>query len=98
MLTRKPTVGGGAGFSGACGLPSAWRVLRPLPWPRRFSAKATRGPAPGIHVNAGGGGERERLLTEPAHGEDSRNIFYRKGGPGVESWLCDHCAPALHLR
>ena len=50
MLTRKPTVGGGAGFSGACGPPSAWRVLRPLPCPLRFSAKAARGPAPGAHV------------------------------------------------
>ena len=30
MMTRKPTVGGGAGSSGACGPPSAWRVLRPL--------------------------------------------------------------------
>ena len=50
MLTRKPFVGGGAGFSGACGLPSAWHVLRPLPCPLRFSAKATRGPAPGAHV------------------------------------------------
>ena len=50
MLTRKPNVGGGAGFSGACVLPSAWRVLRPLPCPLRFSAKATRGPAPGAHV------------------------------------------------
>ena len=43
-------VGGGKGFSGACGLPSAWRVLRPLPCALRFSAKATRGPAPGVHV------------------------------------------------
>ena len=50
MLTRKPTVGGGADSSGACGPPSAWRVLRPLPCPRRFSARATRGPAPGAHV------------------------------------------------
>ena len=50
MLTRKPAVGGKAGFSGACGPPSAWRVLRPLPCPRRFSAKTTRGPAPGAHV------------------------------------------------
>jgi hypothetical protein len=50
MLTRKPTVGGGADSSGACGPPSAWRVLRPLPCPRRFSARATRGPALGAHV------------------------------------------------
>ena len=50
MLTRKPTVGGGAGFSGACGPPSAWLVLRRLPWPRRFLAKAIRGPAPGAPV------------------------------------------------
>ena len=50
MLTRKPTVGGEAGFSGACGPPSAWHVLRPLPCPRRFSAKATCGPAPGAQV------------------------------------------------
>ena len=28
----------------------AWRVLRPLPCPLRFSAKATRGPAPGALV------------------------------------------------
>ena len=50
MLTRKPTVGGGAGFSGACRPASAWRVLRPLPGPLRFSAKATRGPAPDAHL------------------------------------------------
>ena len=50
ILTRKPTVGGGAGFSGACGPASAWRVLRPLPGPLRFSAKATRGPAPDAHL------------------------------------------------
>ena len=50
MLTRKPTVGGEAGSSGVCGLPSAWRVLRPQPCPLRFSAKATRGPAPGALV------------------------------------------------
>ena len=49
LSTRKPTVGGGAGFSGAW-LPSAWRVLRPLPCALRFSAKATRGPAPGAPV------------------------------------------------
>ena len=28
----------------------AWRVLRPLPCPLRFSAKATRGPAPGAQA------------------------------------------------
>ena len=31
MSTLRLTAGGGAGFSGACGLPLAWRVLRPLP-------------------------------------------------------------------
>ena len=50
MLTRKPTVGGGAGSSGACGPPLAWHVLRPLPWPRRFLEKAIRGPEPGAQV------------------------------------------------
>ena len=50
MMTRKPTVGGGAASSGACGHPSAWPVLRRLPWPRRFLAKAIRGPEPGAHV------------------------------------------------
>ena len=50
MLTRKPTVGGGAGSSGACGPPSAWHVLRPLPCPRRFLEKAIRGPEPGAQV------------------------------------------------
>ena len=30
--------------------PSAWYVLRPLPCRRRFSAKATCGPAPGAQV------------------------------------------------
>ena len=44
MMTRKPTVGDGAASSGACGPPSAWPVLRRLPWPRRFLAKAIRGP------------------------------------------------------
>ena len=39
-----------SGSSGVCGLPSAWRVLRPQPCPLRFSAKATRGPAPGALV------------------------------------------------
>ena len=50
MMTRKPTVGDGAASSGACGHPSAWPVLRRLPWPRRFLAKAIRGPAPGAQV------------------------------------------------
>ena len=50
MMTRKPTVGGGAASSGACGHPSAWPVLRRLPWPRRFLAKAIRGPEPGAQV------------------------------------------------
>ena len=50
MMTRKPTVGGGADSSGACGHPSAWPVLRRLPWPRRFLAKAIRGPEPGAQV------------------------------------------------
>ena len=50
MSTLRLTAGGGAGFSGACGPASAWRVLRPLPCALRFSAKATRGPAPGAHV------------------------------------------------
>ena len=50
MLTRKPTVGGGADSSGACGPPSAWHVLRPLPCPRRFLEKAIRGPEPGAQV------------------------------------------------
>ena len=50
MMTRKPTVGGGAASSGACGPPSAWPVLRRLPWPRRFLAKAIRGPEPGAQV------------------------------------------------
>ena len=49
-MTRKPTVGGGADSSGACGPPSAWHVLRPLPWPRRFLEKAIRGPALGAQV------------------------------------------------
>ena len=49
-MTRKPTVGGGAASSGACGPPSAWLVLRRLPWPRKFLAKAIRGPAPGAPV------------------------------------------------
>ena len=50
MLTRKPTVGGGAGFSGACGLPLAWRVLRPLPCALKFSAKPALGHEPGAPV------------------------------------------------
>ena len=50
MMTRKPTVGDGAASSGACGHPSAWPVLRRLPWPRRFLAKAIRGPEPGAQV------------------------------------------------
>ena len=50
MLTRKPTVGGGVVSSGACGPPSAWHVLRPLPCPRRFLEKAIRGPEPGAPV------------------------------------------------
>ena len=50
MMTRKPTVGDGAASSVACGPPSAWPVLRRLPWPRRFLAKAIRGPAPGAPV------------------------------------------------
>ena len=50
MLTRKPTVGGGAGFSGACGLPLAWRVLRPLPCALKFSAKPALGHEPGAHM------------------------------------------------
>ena len=50
MMTRKPTVGAGAASSGACGHPSAWPVLRRLPWPRRFLAKAIRGPEPGAPV------------------------------------------------
>ena len=63
-MTLKPTVGGGAASSGACGPPSAddddvyyyirwrliWPVLRRLPWPRRFLAKAIRGPEPGAQV------------------------------------------------
>ena len=49
-MTRKPTVGGGADSSGACGPPSAWHVLRPLPWPRRFLEKAIRGPELGAQV------------------------------------------------
>ena len=50
MTTRKPTVGDGAASSGACGHPSAWPALRRLPWPRRFLAKAIRGPEPGAQV------------------------------------------------
>ena len=50
MMTRKPTVGDGAASSGACGHPSAWPALRRLPWPRRFLAKAIRGPEPGAQV------------------------------------------------
>merc|ERR1711970_345573 len=30
--------------------PSAWPALRRLPWPRRFLAKAIRGPEPGAQV------------------------------------------------
>ena len=37
-------------FSVACGLPSAWRALRPPPCALRFSATPTRGSAPGAHV------------------------------------------------
>ena len=44
------TVGDGAASSGACGHPSSWPVLRRLPWPRRFLAKAIRGPEPGAQV------------------------------------------------
>ena len=44
------SVGDGAASSGACGHPSAWPVLRRLPWPRRFLAKAIRGPEPGAQV------------------------------------------------
>ena len=44
------TVGDGAASSGACGPPSAWPVLRRLPWPRRFLATTIRGPEPGAHV------------------------------------------------
>ena len=50
MTNRTPTVGAGAASSGACGPPSAWPVLRRLPWPRRFLAKTIRGPEPGAHV------------------------------------------------
>ena len=50
MMTRKPTVGGGANSSGACGPPSAWPVLRRLPWPRTSLAKAISGPEPGAQV------------------------------------------------
>ena len=50
MMTRKPTVGDGAASSGACGHPSAWPVLRRLPWPRRFLAQAIRGSEPGAQV------------------------------------------------
>ena len=49
MSILKPAAGGGAGFSGACGLPPAWGVLRPLPCALRISAKATRGPV-GAHA------------------------------------------------
>ena len=49
-MNRTPTVGDGAASSGACGPPSAWPVLRRLPWPRRFLAKAVRGPEPGAQV------------------------------------------------
>ena len=44
------SVGDGAASSGACGHPSAWPMLRRLPWPRRFLAKAIRGPEPGAQV------------------------------------------------
>ena len=50
ITSLTPTVGGGAGSSGACGPPLAWHVLRPLPWPRRFLEKAIRGPEPGAQV------------------------------------------------
>ena len=50
MLILKPIIGGGTGFSGACGLPLAWRALKPQPCALRFSAKPTRGSAPGAHV------------------------------------------------
>ena len=50
MTNRTPTVGAGAASSGACGPPSAWPVLRRLPWPRRFLATTIRGPEPGAHV------------------------------------------------
>ena len=54
MKTRKPTVansvGDGAASSGACGHPSAWPVLKRLPWHRRFLAKAIRGSEPGAQV------------------------------------------------
>ena len=45
-----PQNGDGAASSGACGHPSAWPVLRRLPWPRTFLAKAIRGPEPGAQV------------------------------------------------
>ena len=54
MSILKPTAGGGAGFPGACGLPSAWCALRPLPCALRFSAKPTRGPDLGAHAQLGG--------------------------------------------
>ena len=50
MSTLRLTAGGGAGFSGACGLPLAWRVLRPLPCALKFSAKPALGHEPGAHM------------------------------------------------
>ena len=61
--------GGGAASSGACGPPSAWPVLRRLPWPRRSLAKAIRSPAPGapvlepLHLTPAPGATTGRLST-----------------------------------
>ena len=39
MSTLRITAGVGVGFSGARGLPSGWRVRKPLPCTLRFSVK-----------------------------------------------------------
>ena len=50
MSTLRLPAGDGAGFSGACGLPLASRVHRPLPCALKFSAKPAVGHEPGAHM------------------------------------------------
>ena len=56
-------------LSKTCGPPSAWPVLRRLPWPRRYLATAIRGHEPGapvlepLHLTPAPGATTGRLST-----------------------------------
>ena len=99
LVPYKPTSLSSSSLSTPLSSSSAWRVLRPLPCALRFSAKATRGPAPGgpsVCVRA----PKLRLTLswclcgdQESHWSSASQRFMRwRGRPGTGIY----CAEASH--